>query len=63
MHQEAVDLRTNPSQDGGNDVDKRARRMQADVDVFFPTKNQVKIRFSCFKKFKIQIKIKELYKI
>ena len=28
------DLRTNPSQEGGNDVNKRARRTHADVDVF-----------------------------
>ena len=34
MHQGGVDLRTNPSQEGGNDVDKRARRTQAVVDVF-----------------------------
>ena len=32
-------------------------------DAIFPTKNHVKITFSSFKKFKIQIKIQELHKI
>ena len=46
------DLKTNPSQEEGNDVNNRARRTSADVDVFHNKESSQDYVFKFQKKFK-----------
>ena len=50
LPRESDDLRTNPSQEEGNDVNKRARRTLVGVDVIFEQRIKSRLRFPKFKK-------------